>query len=420
MRPSRIGWVGGRPSGAEPVVAEAARAGRRGGSGGDGHGRSMVSPGARTGHQDCPQGRRPFPVTTGHRASDRVDALHGSAAFFAGLTISRPARVWASPQVRGHACRLGEAYLRTARGCPTGNITRMLMVLGASHHDLELTQLDRLTGDPDLLSRAVGELAARPDSPIAGTVVVATCNRLEIYLDAVRFHDAIDEVTATVAEVTGAPVDEVSRPAQGPGRRPGRRAPVHRRLRPGFHGGRRGRDRRPDRPGVPRGAAGRHRVTGHQPAVPVRRPHRQAGQPPTPGSAPPAGRSRRWRWTSSAGSGRSRRFAGPGDRHRCLRPGGRRRTAHPRLRRSVGLLAQRPGRRFLRPASGDADRRRRTGRRGDRRRSRRHLQRPGIGRARRTAAGDRRRRTRQAVAGHRSRAALGSFPRPPERFPESG
>ena len=84
------------------------------------------------------------------------------------------------------------------------------MVLGASHHDLELTQLDRLTGDPDLLSHAVGELTARPDSPITGAVVVATCNRLEIYLDAVRFHDAIDEVTGVVAEVTGIPADEVS------------------------------------------------------------------------------------------------------------------------------------------------------------------------------------------------------------------
>jgi glutamyl-tRNA reductase len=86
----------------------------------------------------------------------------------------------------------------------------MLMVLGASHHDLELTQLDRLTGDPVLLSHAVGELTAGPDSPITGAVVVATCNRLEIYLDAVRFHDAIDEVTGVVAEVTGTPADEVS------------------------------------------------------------------------------------------------------------------------------------------------------------------------------------------------------------------
>ena len=86
----------------------------------------------------------------------------------------------------------------------------MLMVLGASHHDLGLTQLDRLTGDPDLLSQSLGALVAREDSPLMGVVVVATCNRLEIYLDAVRFHDAIDEVTAAVAAATALTPDEVS------------------------------------------------------------------------------------------------------------------------------------------------------------------------------------------------------------------
>ena len=50
--------------------------------------------------------------------------------------------------------KLGEAYLRNGFGRPTGNIPRMLMVLGASHHDLELTQLDRLTGAPELLFAA--------------------------------------------------------------------------------------------------------------------------------------------------------------------------------------------------------------------------------------------------------------------------
>jgi len=86
----------------------------------------------------------------------------------------------------------------------------MLMVLGASHHDLELTQLDRLTGDPDLLSRGLAELTAVDESPVAGVVVVSTCNRLEIYVDALRFHDAIDEVTAVVAAAAGVPADEVS------------------------------------------------------------------------------------------------------------------------------------------------------------------------------------------------------------------
>lgn len=86
----------------------------------------------------------------------------------------------------------------------------MLMVLGASHHDLELTHLDRLSGNSDVLSKGLAELTARADASVSGLVVVSTCNRLEIYLDASRFHDAIDEVTAAVAMAAGAPVEEVS------------------------------------------------------------------------------------------------------------------------------------------------------------------------------------------------------------------
>lgn len=86
----------------------------------------------------------------------------------------------------------------------------MLMVLGASHHDLELTQLDRLAIHPMLLSRAVGDLTRQPDVPIDGAVVIATCNRLEIYLDAARFHDAIDGVATQLARVTGLGADQVS------------------------------------------------------------------------------------------------------------------------------------------------------------------------------------------------------------------
>jgi len=86
----------------------------------------------------------------------------------------------------------------------------MLMVLGASHHDLELTQLDRLALHPTLLSRAVGDLTTQPDVPIDGAVVVSTCNRLEIYVDATRFHDAIDGVAGQLARVTGLGADEVS------------------------------------------------------------------------------------------------------------------------------------------------------------------------------------------------------------------
>ncbi len=86
----------------------------------------------------------------------------------------------------------------------------MLMVLGASHHDLGLTQLDQLTGGSETLGHALVSLCRREDSAVSGVVVVATCNRLEIYLDAARFHDAIDEVTGAVALASGVPADEVS------------------------------------------------------------------------------------------------------------------------------------------------------------------------------------------------------------------
>jgi glutamyl-tRNA reductase len=82
----------------------------------------------------------------------------------------------------------------------------MLMVLGASHHDLELTQLERLSTSTDTLSQALRELT-HPSEPasagggIRGTVILATCNRLEIYLEADRFHDAIDAVTERIAAV---------------------------------------------------------------------------------------------------------------------------------------------------------------------------------------------------------------------------
>jgi len=98
-------------------------------------------------------------------------------------------------------------------GEPAGNIVHMLMVLGAAHNDLELTDLDRLSAGTDLLVRELSAMAAgpgsAPDSPVAGWVLLSTCNRLEIYLDADRFHDAIDEVIDAVALASGMASAEV-------------------------------------------------------------------------------------------------------------------------------------------------------------------------------------------------------------------
>lgn len=76
----------------------------------------------------------------------------------------------------------------------------MVMVLvGTSHHDVTLEELDRLVAaEPGLAQRLCDA-----NDDIAGAVVLATCNRFEIYLDLARFHDAVDATTAQIAESAG-------------------------------------------------------------------------------------------------------------------------------------------------------------------------------------------------------------------------
>lgn len=79
----------------------------------------------------------------------------------------------------------------------------MLMVLGAGHHEVGLAQLESLGDSADGLRSALRAASSGPDPAIAGFVVLDTCNRLEVYLDAVRFHDAVDIVTDALVAVTG-------------------------------------------------------------------------------------------------------------------------------------------------------------------------------------------------------------------------
>lgn len=83
----------------------------------------------------------------------------------------------------------------------------MLMVLGAGHHEVGLEQLENLSDSADGLRTTLAAAASGPEAAIAGFVVLDTCNRLEIYLDAVLFHDAVDIVTDALVAATGMDVD---------------------------------------------------------------------------------------------------------------------------------------------------------------------------------------------------------------------
>src|SRR5699024_11402165 len=84
----------------------------------------------------------------------------------------------------------------------------MLVALRASHEHLDLEVLDALTRGADALPTVIDELqaeraAAGEDPVVAGDVVVSTCNRLEVYLDADRFHEGVDLVVDAVARTSG-------------------------------------------------------------------------------------------------------------------------------------------------------------------------------------------------------------------------
>lgn len=59
------------------------------------------------------------------------------------------------------------------------SVTVVLLSLVASHHDLDLTVLERLQSDVHAVGREL--VAATP--AVTGAVVLATCNRFELYLD---------------------------------------------------------------------------------------------------------------------------------------------------------------------------------------------------------------------------------------------
>lgn len=80
----------------------------------------------------------------------------------------------------------------------TRRLLIMAMVLvGASHHDVTLDDLDRLMS----AEQGLAERLINAGQDISGAVVLSTCNRFEIYLDLNNFHSAIETTTNTVAEL---------------------------------------------------------------------------------------------------------------------------------------------------------------------------------------------------------------------------
>ena len=80
-----------------------------------------------------------------------------------------------------------------------------LVLVGASHHDVPLDEIARLSAAGDGLAR---QLVSETDH-VAGAFVLSTCNRFEVYLDLRRFHESVEATTRMVAQAAQLPIDYV-------------------------------------------------------------------------------------------------------------------------------------------------------------------------------------------------------------------
>jgi glutamyl-tRNA reductase len=83
-----------------------------------------------------------------------------------------------------------------------------LLVVGLSHRSAPVPLLERvaLSGDP--LTKLVHDVAAT--GPVGETVVLSTCNRVEVYAEVTKFHAAVAEIPDLIARHTGVPLDELT------------------------------------------------------------------------------------------------------------------------------------------------------------------------------------------------------------------
>lgn len=75
------------------------------------------------------------------------------------------------------------------------------LVVGASHRSAGVRVLERLAVDPDGASKLA--LTALETQHVAEALVLATCNRVEIYAEVDRFHGSVEDLTALFVELAG-------------------------------------------------------------------------------------------------------------------------------------------------------------------------------------------------------------------------
>jgi glutamyl-tRNA reductase len=82
-----------------------------------------------------------------------------------------------------------------------------VVVLGLSHRSAPLALLERVALAPEGAERLANAITS--GECIGEAVVLATCNRVEVYADAVTFHGAVSEIGEALADATGLPLSDL-------------------------------------------------------------------------------------------------------------------------------------------------------------------------------------------------------------------
>jgi len=82
-----------------------------------------------------------------------------------------------------------------------------VLVIGLSHHSAPIALLEAAALDPTRVDELAGRVR-RSDS-VSEAVVLATCNRLEVYAEAVTFHGAVAAIGDALAAASGMPLSQL-------------------------------------------------------------------------------------------------------------------------------------------------------------------------------------------------------------------
>jgi glutamyl-tRNA reductase len=86
-----------------------------------------------------------------------------------------------------------------------------VLVVGVSHRTAPVSLLERVTVGFGAGSDVLGELRGAPGGRVGEAVVLATCNRVEVYAETDGFHAGVDAVSDLLARRSGVPLEQLKR-----------------------------------------------------------------------------------------------------------------------------------------------------------------------------------------------------------------